>query len=181
MRSPTHVRRMRPALAAAVLLGVGGSTLAHAASPEPRAVSQHIMVKPNDVRWGPPPAGIPPGAQMAVIEGVPSAAGKLFTLRLKFPAGYRIPPHFHPSDEHLTVLSGELLMGMGEKFDTSNAQALPSGSFAVMPATTRHFAFTREPTMVQLHAVGPWGITYVNPEDDPRNTATGGAGMQKQP
>lgn len=181
MSIPTHVRRMRPVLAAAALLGMGGTTLAHAASPDARAASQHIMVKPDDVRWGPPPGAIPPGAQMAVIEGDPKAAGKLFTMRFKFPAGYRIPPHFHPADEHVTVLSGELFMGMGEKLDTSNAQALPPGSFAVMPATLRHYAFTRQPTMVQIHAVGPWGITYVNPEDDPRNAATGGAGTQEQP
>ncbi|RKH57778.1 cupin domain-containing protein [Corallococcus llansteffanensis] len=160
---------------------MGGTTLAHAASPGARAASQHLMVRPDDVRWGPPAAALPPGAQMAVIEGDPAAAGKLFTFRFRFPAGYRIPPHFHPADEHVTVLSGELLMGMGEKFDASKAQALPPGSFAVMPATLRHFAFTRQPTEVQIHAVGPWGITYVNPEDDPRNTATGGAGMQKQP
>ncbi|MBN8467638.1 cupin domain-containing protein [Corallococcus exiguus] len=118
---------------------------------------------------------------MAVIEGDPTVAGKLFTFRFRFPAGYRLPPHFHPADEHVTVLSGELFMGTGEKFDASKAEALPPGSFVVMPANQRHFAFARQPTEIQVHAVGPWGITYVNPKDDPRNTATGDAGMQEEP
>ncbi|XXF80204.1 cupin domain-containing protein [Myxococcaceae bacterium GXIMD 01537] len=139
------------------------------------------MVKPNELRWKPGPPALPPGAQISVIEGDPSAAGKPFAFRFKFPAGYRIPAHFHPVDEHITVLSGELLMGMGEKLDASKAQAFPAGSFVMMPTGTRHFALTRQPTVVQLHSVGPWGITYVNPEDDPRNTATGGAGAPEQP
>lgn len=172
-------RRMLPTLAAA-LLGVGGATLGHAASPGATA-SQHTMVTPKEMRWKPGPAALPPGSQMVVIEGDPAAAGKLFTFRLRLPAGYRIPPHFHPADEHLTIISGEFIMGMGEKVDESNVQALPAGSFAVMPVNVRHYAFTRQPTVVQVHAVGPWGITYVNPEDDPRNTATGGAGMQQKP
>jgi len=170
---------MLPTLAAA-LLGVGGATLGHAASPGATA-SEHIMVTPKELRWKPGPPSLPPGAQMVVIEGDPAAAGKQFTFRLKVPAGYRIPPHFHPADEHVTIVSGEFLMGMGETFDESKARPLSAGSFAVMPVNVRHYAFTRQPAVVQVHGVGPWGITYVNPEDDPRNTATGGSGMPRKP
>ena len=105
---------------------------------------------------------------MAVLQGNPSAPGP-FTMRVTLPAGYRIAPHHHPADENVTVLSGELYMGMGETFDESKAQALGVGSFSTMPTGMRHFAFTKAETVFQVHAMGPWNIIYVNPQDDPRN------------
>lgn len=181
MNNMSHLRRILPTLAATALLGVGAATLSHAASPAASSVSQPIMAKPKELSWKPGPPALPPGAQMAVIEGDPAAEGKLFAFRLKVPAGYRIPAHFHSADEHVTVISGEFLMGMGDKLDESKAQALPAGSFVVIPAKEHHFAFTRKPAEVQVHAIGPWGITYVDPKDDPRNAATGGSGTPKQP
>jgi quercetin dioxygenase-like cupin family protein len=89
-------------------------------------------------------------------------------MRLKLPANYRIPAHWHPADEHVTVLSGTFHMGMGDKLDTAKGKALGVGSFALMPAKARHFAYTNEETIIQLHGMGPWGINYVNPADDPR-------------
>ena len=91
-----------------------------------------------------------------------------FTMRLKFPANYRIPPHWHPAVERVTVLSGALYMGVGEKFDAGASQALKVGGLAIMPARSPHFAWTREETVIQLHGTGPWGITYLNPDEDPR-------------
>lgn len=127
----------------------------------------HIMVKPETVKWMDGPPSVPAGAKFAVIEGDPKIAG-LFTMRLWFPAGYKIPAHWHPADEHVTVISGTFLMGLGDKFDSEKLQALPVGSFAVMLTGTKHFAMTKEETVVQLHGMGPWGINYVNPDDDPR-------------
>ena len=127
----------------------------------------HIMVKPENVKWLDGPPSLPPGAKFAVIEGDPKAAG-LFTMRLWFPAGFKIPAHWHPADEHITVISGTFLMGLGDKFDSDKLQALPVGSFGVMLTGTKHFAMVKEETTVQLHGVGPWGINYVNPADDPR-------------
>jgi quercetin dioxygenase-like cupin family protein len=129
--------------------------------------SDHLMVKPENVKWTDGPPSIPPGAKFAVIEGDPKVAG-LFTMRFWFPAGYKIAPHWHPADEHVTVISGAFLMGLGEKFDNEKLQTLTTGSFAVMATGTRHFAMTKEETVVQLHGMGPWGINYVNPADDPR-------------
>ena len=106
---------------------------------------------------------------MAVLDGDPKAEGSLFTLRLQFPAGCRIMPHFHPSDEHVTVISGEFAMGMGDVHDEALLHALPPGSFAVMPASMHHFALARTETVIQLHAIGPFKTTYVNPADDPQN------------
>ena len=127
----------------------------------------HILVTPGDIQWTEGPGSLPAGSRMAVIEGDPKSPG-LFTMRLKLPADYRIQPHWHPADEHVTVISGTFNMGRGDKFDASLGKALPTGSFSVMPAKTNHFAFTKEETVVQVHGMGPWGITYVNPADDPR-------------
>ena len=97
------------------------------------------------------------------------AANALFAYRVKVPDNYRIAPHFHPADEHLLVISGVFNMGMGDKFEMSATRPMGAGSFMVMPKGTRHFAWTKGETVVQVYAIGPWGLTYVNPKDDPRN------------
>jgi quercetin dioxygenase-like cupin family protein len=84
------------------------------------------------------------------------------------PDGFRIAPHFHPADEHVTVLAGTFAMGTGETFDAQRAKAMPAGSYMVMPKGQPHFATARGETVVQVHAIGPWSLTYVNPADDPR-------------
>lgn len=131
------------------------------------AAHAHVMVTPPTVKWLPAPSSLPPGAEVAMLEGDP-AKPAAFTFRIKLPDNYRIPPHFHPADEHVTVIEGTFVMGLGDKFDESAGRALSAGSFAMMPKGTRHFAWTKGATVIQLHGVGPWGITYVNPSDDPR-------------
>ena len=151
-----------------VVLSAGTLALSAATNPQPSGIkSAHVMVTPGDLKWTDGPPSLAAGSKAAVIEGDPKNPG-LFTMRLKLPADYKIPPHWHPADEHVTVISGTFNMGMGDKFDASKGNALPVGSFAVMPAKTNHFAFTKEETVIQLHGMGPWGITYVNPADDPR-------------
>jgi len=127
----------------------------------------HGLIQPAEVKWGAAPASLPPGAQGALLEGDPAKAGP-FTLRLKLPEGYRIPPHYHPGVEHITVIQGTFVLGMGEKVDTGTEKPLGAGSFAFMPAGMRHFARAHGETIVQLHGTGPWGITYVNAAEDPR-------------
>jgi hypothetical protein len=129
--------------------------------------ADHIMLVPADLIWTNGPASLPKGTKSAAVEGDPTKAGP-FTMRLKLPANYKVPPHWHPGVEHVTVLSGSFYMGRGEVFDESKARKLPVGGFAVMAIGTRHFAFTKEEATIQLHGIGPWGITYVNPADDPR-------------
>jgi quercetin dioxygenase-like cupin family protein len=128
----------------------------------------HIMIVPDELSWSPAPNSLPPGAQIAILEGDPTRAGPL-TFRVKVPAGYEIPAHHHPQIEHVTVISGKFFMGTGDKLDRQRATALPPGGFAVMAIGTRHFAFADEETVVQIHGIGPWGITYVDPAMDPRN------------
>jgi quercetin dioxygenase-like cupin family protein len=126
---------------------------------------QVVMLSPDQMKWADGPPTIP-GAKSAVIEGNPREAGP-FTMRLFLPPGTRIPPHIHGGIEHVTVLFGTFNLGHGQKFDVEKLKALPAGSFVVMPTGHPHFVQIREATVVQLHGLGPWTITYVDPADDP--------------
>lgn len=128
----------------------------------------HIIMTPVDIKWVDAPSSLPPGAKFAVIEGDTKNTGP-FTMRFKFPADYKLQPHWHPAIEHVTVISGTLYFGPGDQVDPANAKALTAGSFAVMPQGQTMFGWTtKEETIIQVHGIGPWGITYVNPADDPR-------------
>jgi quercetin dioxygenase-like cupin family protein len=127
----------------------------------------HVMVRPSDLKWGPAPSGLPAGAQVAVLSGDPRKA-EPYVLRVKLPDGYKIPPHWHPTDENVTVLAGTFVAGKGERFDAGAAEALPAGSFVCMPKKMRHFAWVKGQTVLQIHGVGPFEINYVNAADDPR-------------
>jgi quercetin dioxygenase-like cupin family protein len=129
------------------------------------------MVKhQGDLEWGPPPDGLPIGARAALLQGNPTEAGGVFAVRLAAPDGYTIKPHYHPTGEYLTVIRGEVLVGDGDVLDRSRASVLRPGDFAAMPAGHHHFAIVSAPdTVIQVHAQGPWGITYVDPADDPRS------------
>lgn len=120
-----------------------------------------------DTTWGPAPAVFPAGAQMAVMHGKPDSAG-IFTVRLRFPDGYRIAPHTHPTDEYVTVISGKFRVGMGERADLANAMTLDAGGFVTAPAMQAHYAAAEGMTVVQVTAMGPFALTYVNPADMPQ-------------
>lgn len=122
---------------------------------------------PENLKWA-DEAILPKGAKSALIMGDPNKAG-VFIVYLKFPPNYPIPPHTHPFAEVITVLKGKLGNGMGEKFDKSNGEVLGVGASFTLPAGHTHYVWTTdEETIVQLIATGPWGITYTNPEEDPR-------------
>ena len=127
----------------------------------------HRIVTPEDLKWE-NAASLPPGAKVAVIEGRMSEAGPI-TARVKLPANYRIPPHFHATQERVTVLSGTVNIGMGDKFDPQKTTAMKPGTVLLMPPKMHHFAWTSEETIFQLNVTGPWTVTYLNPADDPRN------------
>jgi quercetin dioxygenase-like cupin family protein len=127
----------------------------------------HAMFRPDQVKWRSGPPSLPPGAQFAILEGDPSKEG-FFAMRLKVPAGYRIPPHTHPNVERVTVISGTFHLGMGATFDRAAAHALPAGSYTFMRPGMQHFAWAEGETEVQIATMGPWKIDYVNPADDPR-------------
>ena len=134
----------------------------------PPADAVHVMKAPADLEWVDGPPSLPKGAKVAILEGDPGKAGP-FTIRLQFPPKYKIPPHWHPAIEHVTVISGDFMMGSGEKWDDAALKKMPAGAFTVMPVKYAHFAIAKKKVVVQLHGIGPWGITYFNPADDPRN------------
>lgn len=161
MKTTTRIK----SIALCATLGLAGwGVPAHSA--QPGDAGHHLMVTPDELKWADVPS-LPAGAKIAVIEGPPTEAVP-FTFQLKLPANYRIPAHWHPAIEHVTVISGTFNMGAGDKLDPSKTKALYTGSVAVMQPKTTHFAWTKEETVIQVHGVGPWGITYVNPADDPR-------------
>ena len=122
------------------------------------------------ITWGPAPAVFPAGAKMAVLQGDPGQPA-LFTVRLEMPDGYRIPSHFHPSDEYITVIQGTFLVGMGDKLDAAQTNPLAQGAFATAHAGQHHFAIAKGRTIVQVTAMGPFALTYVNPSEDPQHVA----------
>jgi hypothetical protein len=132
------------------------------------AADEHTAVLPDQLTWAQNPA-LPEGAEIAVVNGDPSKEG-VYVIRLRVPAGLQVMPHFHPNDEAVTVLSGTFNIGMGDTFDTAAGQAVPTGGFFLTPKTMHHYAWFDEDTILQLHGIGPGGITYINPEDDPRKT-----------
>ena len=129
----------------------------------------HVMITPDEVKWGPGPPALPPGAEVAVLRGDPAKAGGQFAIRAKFPDGYKVPPHWHPTDENVVVIQGTILLGLGDKWDESATREMPAGSFMLMPQRVRHFAMARGETIVQIYGVGPFAVNYVNAADDPRN------------
>jgi len=129
-----------------------------------------IVTPASDLKWGDPPAVFEKGASFTVVSGDPSKDG-LFVVRLKMPAGYRVNPHWHPADEHVTVLSGTFAIGMGDKFDKSTMKELPAGGYTLLPAQMHHYAMAKTAAVVQVHGMGPFTLTYVNPDDDPSKRA----------
>ncbi|MGZ5179867.1 MAG: cupin domain-containing protein [Ramlibacter sp.] len=128
------------------------------------------MENPEAMKWGDAPPSVPKGAKIAVLSGDPTKSGP-FTMRLKLPANYRIPAHTHTQSENLTVLSGALYLGMGDKLDVQKGQALKAGGFHFLPGKTQHYAYTKAPTVLQVHGDGPFDINYVNPADNPDKSA----------
>lgn len=124
------------------------------------------QVNSTDLKWGPAPAVFPAGAKMAVLSGDPSKAGT-FVIRLKMPAGYEVQAHHHPTDEYVTVISGEFHLGMGDKLDKKKSATLHPGGFAEAPAGMNHFAWASKASVVQVSAQGPFSLIYVNAADDP--------------
>lgn len=131
------------------------------------AATEHVMLTPADLQWSEPPPGLPRGAKLAVLEGDPDKKGQ-FTIRLRFPEGYKVAPHTHPTAEKITVISGSVFLGTGAKFDEAAGKEMTTGSFCVMPAGMPHFGWAKGETVVQVNGAGPFKIKYVNPADDPR-------------
>jgi quercetin dioxygenase-like cupin family protein len=152
---------------AVALVPMVGAAVAQQAQAPP-----HIMVAAADLKWGEPPPVFEKGASFTVVSGDPGKTG-MFVVRLRMPAGYKVAPHWHPTDEHVTVLSGKFALGMGDKFDKVAMKELPAGGYALLPADMRHFAMAKTAATVQVEGPGPFVLTYVNPADEPSKRSAG--------
>ena len=123
----------------------------------------HKIIHYGDLKWTP----IMQGAEMAVVSGDPNKEGEPFVIRIKTADGAKIPPHWHPADENVTVLKGTLLVGMGESFEEGKLQTMNVGNFTIIPKEMRHFTSCKGETIVQVHGMGPFKVNWVNPADDP--------------
>jgi hypothetical protein len=147
---------------AGLLLAIGAQT----------GSSEKHVFTPDAIPYGPAPAFVPAGAQLAVLEGNPMASSGDYTVRLKMPDGYKIAPHWHPQRENVTVISGTFKVGMGDRFDESKMGAFPAGSFAFLDPDMHHYAMASGPVVVQIHGTAPVQFNYVNPNDDPSRKKT---------
>jgi quercetin dioxygenase-like cupin family protein len=123
--------------------------------------------KATVLKWGPAPDAFPKGAKMAVVSGDPSKA-EPFEVQLSLPNGYKIPPHFHPTEEVVEVKKGTFLVGMGDKFDAKQTAPMKKGERATVPAEHHHFGMAKGRTVVDVKVMGPFAMTYVSEADDPR-------------
>jgi quercetin dioxygenase-like cupin family protein len=150
----------------AIALSLGAALLV--AAPQAQAAEgHHTTVSGDAIQWGTAPPSLPPGAQAAVLLGSPAKEGP-FVLRLKFPAGFIVPPHRHSKNEFVTVISGRFTATHGEKVDRAALKLLPPGSFIHLPAGMPHYAFAEVESVVQINGTGPFDVIYVDPKDDPR-------------
>ena len=153
----------RTVLVFGFLASASASGLAQA--PEPGA--HHTVIATDAIKWKP----LRPGAEIAVVSGDPDKEGSPFVLRLRYHGKARVPPHWHPIDEHLTVLSGTFRLGMGPGGDEGATTALAAGAYAFVAAKMVHYGWADGGTTIQVHGIGPFVINYVNPADDPKNAS----------
>ena len=118
---------------------------------------------------------------MAVVSGDPSAAGAPYVLRLRCTDGSKVPAHWHPEDENLTVLKGAFLVGMGEAFDETKLQAIRVGNFTFVPKEMRHFGACKGETIIQVHGAGPFKVNWVNPAEVQPPDAPAAAPVKAKP
>ena len=135
-----------------------------------QAADDSATVDAGAIKWSDAPPSFPKGAKVAVLFGDPGKAGPV-AMRLMMPANYKVAPHTHTQAENLTVLSGTMYLGMGDKADPAKAHALHAGGFHHLPGNTPHYVFTKVATVVEGHFQGPFDIVYINPADNPDKSA----------
>jgi quercetin dioxygenase-like cupin family protein len=155
---------------AAILLALSAVAQTKPGSTATTTRGGHVALRPDALSWVPMSADLMEGTpafelaqppQVSLVDGDPSQAGP-FTLRIRLAAGTRVPPHWHPTDEHITVLQGHFALGMGDQYDEASLEDLPSGSYASMPKRMAHFAKATGETIVQVHGIGPFKSVWIS-------------------
>lgn len=124
-----------------------------------------IFISPEDIKWVAAPPSMPRGAKIAVLQGDPGKPGP-FVMRLMVPPGYKIAPHWHTQDESLTVISGTLYFGAGDKIETSKAHTVTPGSFHFLSGKDHHYLVAKSEAVIQINGSGPFDVTYISPGPD---------------
>lgn len=153
----------RIAVMCAGVFGLAALAAAVYSQEKKEAGDAHKIVHYGDLKWTP----IMKGCELAAVSGDPSAEGAPFVLRIRCADGTKIPAHWHPADENLTVLKGTFLVATGEAFDETKLQTMNVGNFILMPKEMRHFAMNKGETIVQIHGAGPFKVNWVNPSEVP--------------
>jgi len=150
-------RRYRVVVPVLVLAIAGADVLAQ----DNRPSAGHSIVSASALKWTP----IISGWEIAVVSGNPDKEGEPFTIRFHGQDGAKVPPHWHPTDENITVLKGAFLVAEGEKYDEQQLKPMSVGAFLTMPKEMRHFAKAKGDTIVQAHGIGPFKVNWVNPAE----------------
>jgi hypothetical protein len=159
----TQVVRIR--LLALMILLMPVLTFAQSPTPTPgKPPRSHAIVTPDQLVWKP----LIPGVEMAVVSGDPDKKGGLYVIRIRSEGEVKVPPHWHVTDEHVTVLAGSFLMAHGEKYDASKLIELKAGAHSMVPATMRHFGLHRAGNVIEVFGEAPFVVKFVNREDDPK-------------
>ena len=147
----------------AVFVAIAAMAMVAFSQEKKESTEAHKIVHFGDLKWTP----IIKGCDLAPVAGDMNAEGAPFVLRIRCADGSKIPAHWHPTDENVTVLKGTFFVGMGESFDESKLQAMNVGNFVTVPKEMRHFAMSKGETIVQVHAMGPFKVNWVNPSEVP--------------
>ena len=161
MTEEAGMKKIRIGIVCAALIGVAALGTAVYSQEKKEGAEAHKIVRFGDLKWTP----IIKGCDLAPVSGDPNAEGAPFVLRLRCADGAKIPAHWHPTDENVTVLKGAFLVGMGERFDESKLQTMNAGNFIALPKEMRHFGMCKGETIVQVHGAGPFKVNWVNPSE----------------
>ena len=152
-----------PVVAVAILL-MPHFTFAQGAKPTgTKPPARHVVVTPDQLVWKP----LIPGVEMSVVSGDPDGKGGLYVIRIRTKGEVRVPPHWHPTEEHVTVLEGSFLMAHGDTYNASKLIELKPGGHSIVPATMRHFGFHKAGNVIEVFGEAPFVVNWVNPADDP--------------
>ncbi len=171
------MKRNRLGSVRAALIGLAVVTTGVQSQDKKESAEAHKIIHFGDLKWTP----IMKGCELAGVSGDPNAEGTPFVVRLRCTDGAKIPAHWHPTDENVTVLKGTFLVGMGETFDESKLQTMNVGNFVSLPKEMRHFAMSKGETIVQVHGAGPFKVNWVNPSEVQPPDAPAAAAAKPKP
>jgi anti-sigma factor ChrR (cupin superfamily) len=155
------MKKNRVVYVCALLGGVTAFGMRAYSQDKAESAASHKIVRLADLKWTP----IIKGCELAAVSGDPDGEGTPFVIRIRCADGAKIPAHWHPTDENVTVLKGIFLIGMGETFDEAKLQTMKFGNFMAMPKEVRHFAMSKGESIVQVHGSGPFKVNWVNPAE----------------